>query len=154
MSGFKVWALPALAVLFCVSAGFARDDKFISRQEIRTTAGTIVRAHRAVNIGKHYTGDLSLSIRHQKFAVTLWNSGEFKRALYQTIRARRLSFAAIKANGGRISGPEWSALNRYKAFPDAEIDADFQKNGPQESLKDEDYASQDSAKISVDIDIK
>jgi hypothetical protein len=155
MSKIRLITLVSLAGLLVAGFAFAAPmHKVEARREISKTKLVIIRAHRAVSHGKNYTGDLALSIRHQKFAITLFNSGEFERSLYQTIRARRLAFAAIRANKGTITRRELADLGVYKSHTDEDLDGDFQKNGPQEDVKDEDVSSQDPVKVSADLDVK
>jgi len=155
MSTFKPLALVSLIWLLAAGSAFAFNiHRADARREITATRYVIIRAHRAVNQGRVFTGDLALAVRHQRFAISLFKAGEFERSFYQTIRARRLAYAAIRANKGAITRRELAEIEVYNAHSDEELDADFQKNGPQESIKDEDVVSQDSAKLDIDIVVK
>ena len=154
MSKIRLFTLVTLAGLLVAGFSFAAPmHRAEAKKEITKTKLVIIRAHKAVNHGKNFTGDLALSIRHQRFAITLFNSGEFERSLYQTIRARRLAFAAIRANKGVISPRDLADIRIYKSHADADLDSDFEKNGPKEDVKDEDVTAQDSGKVSADLDI-
>jgi hypothetical protein len=125
-----------------------------AKREIGVTASVIVRARRAVFIGKNYTGDLAQSVRHQNFAVALYNSGEFRRSINQTVYARRRAFKAIKANKGIISSQELDYANNYSLPSDDKLDSEIQQSGQTDNMKDEDITSQDSGKTQDDTDIE
>ncbi len=61
---------------------------------------------------------------------------------------------AIQANKGRVSKQEISEVNKSKVPSDDEIDSDFQKNAPQEDVKDEEVAKKEPAKVQADIDVQ
>lgn len=155
MLKFKLLALPSFIVLFCVCC--APNPRYtemkIARQEIGVTASVIVRARKAVYIGKIYTGDLANSINHQKFAIALYNAGEFRRSINQTRYARRRAFKAIQANNGVISGQELASIDSNNGPSDDKMESEVQKNG-QDDAKDQDVTSQDTGKAQDDSDIQ
>ena len=110
-----------------------RDDAAIV---IHRTRITIEGDQIAVIKGKIYTGDLARAIAHQHFARRLFLRGAYLRAIHQSLRARRLAFASIKANHAEMRA-EWQLnameQNYSKASPaDGDLDKEMEPN-PQDA---------------------
>jgi hypothetical protein len=110
------------------------------------TVPAIVEARNLVKENKNYTGDLGLSIAHQKHAVNLFKRGVYRGAIHHSRRARLLAFRAIKANNGAIRGAWRFSSDDKIAFgqipSDSQLDSELPDQGPaddqaaQENLDD------------------
>lgn len=130
-------------------AGPAQVKKHQAKRIIRKTAVVILIAHKKVKEGKVYTGNLARAISHQKFAIHLYKTGKYFRAIHHSRRARMLALAAIKANkGGETSDMNYSKEDEalFKAGPnDEELDKDLAAARPTEPTKDEDIIGAEPA---------
>jgi hypothetical protein len=134
----------------------ARDD---AKMIIHRTSGVIIEGQRDEARGRVYTGDyLSASIAHQHMAVRLFQQGKYERAINQSVRARNLAFAAIRANRGVIR-PEWQFDAREQGYiktapPDRDLDAEVRTGGVDVDLKDEKAAGTSYNDLDINVNIK
>jgi len=131
------------------SAGPPQVKKHQAKRIIRKTAVVILIAHKKVKEGKIYTGNLARATSHQKYALHLYRTGKYFRAIHHSRRARMLALAAIKANkGGETSDMNYSKEDEalFKAGPnDDELDKDLAAARPTEATKDEEIIGSEPA---------
>jgi hypothetical protein len=65
---------------------------------LRRTHYVLNEAYAAVRIGQVYTGNLSMAVRHQRFARALYRRGLYARAIHHSRFARAEAIAAIQVN--------------------------------------------------------
>lgn len=154
----RILIIPAVLVLFISSSVYAermgREDA-MARQVLKRTAVVIFQAQKAVARHKVYTGDLSKAIQNQKYAKTLYGSGEFRRSIHHSLYARRLASLAIRANRGyvRPSDMENESERKFRSEKGAPSEAELDVSAQKEmavSGKDEDFAK---AKLDLDVNI-
>ena len=130
-------------------AGPPQVKKHQAKRIIRKTAVVILIAHKKVKEGKVYTGNLARAVSHQKFAIHLYKTGKYFRAIHHSRRARTLALAAIKANkGGESADMNYSKEDEalFKAGPnDEELDKDLAAARPTEPIKDEEIIGAEPA---------
>ena len=86
-------------------------------------------------------------MRHQRHAKNLYKNGNFVRAIHQSRMARRLAFAAIKANKGTIdTNDNFDKDENVKKGP---TDSELTNELPADNVTDQDLIN---AEIS-DIDL-
>jgi hypothetical protein len=133
-----------------------RED---AKTVIHRTSGVIIEGQRDEARGRVYTGDnLSASIAHQHLAIRLFQQGKFERAINQSIRARNLAFAVIRANRGVIR-PEWqfNAMEQgyvKRAPAEADLDAEVRTGGVDMGLKDEKAAGTSYSDLDINVNVK
>lgn len=123
--------------------------KHQAKRIIRKTAVVILVAHKKVNEGKVYTGNLARAVSHQKFALHLYREGKYFRAIHHSRRARMLALAAIKANkGAETADMKYSQDDEalFKAGPkDDELDKELAAARPADSASDEEVIGAEPA---------
>lgn len=132
-------------------SSFAQPAKRIAAKKcIRRTSVVMMHAHKKLKENKVYTGHMSKSVRHQRFARLLFRQGKFVRAIHQSRRARQLAFLVIQANKGTIE-KDWEFTNEEnpKGGPS---DAELEKELPEDKEKttDEKLAGEDLKDVDVD----
>jgi hypothetical protein len=132
-----------------------RDD---ARAIIHRTVAAIVEGQRDVSIGRVYTGDLSASIAHQHLAVRLFRQGQYERSIHQSIRARNLAFAAIRANKAEIRA-EWQFDDRERGYlgrapAEADLDGEVRTGGIDVDLRDDRAAVTHYGDLDVDVEMR
>ncbi len=95
----------ALILLFAgvtlYGQNYSRREKRFAENVLKKTVNVILAAQKTVQNGRVYTGDLAKAVRHQRFAKFLLENGKYDRAVRQSLRARQLAYAAMKANRAR-----------------------------------------------------
>jgi hypothetical protein len=135
-----------------------QDMREDARAIIHRTVGVIVEAQNAVARGRVYTGDLSASIAHQHLAVRLFRQGQNEGAIHQSMRARNLAFAAIRANKAEIRA-EWQFDDRERGYlgrapAEADLDGEVRTGGIDADLKDERASVSHYADLDVDVEVR
>ncbi len=111
-----------------------------AKRVLRRTNVTIHHAKKQLAEHQNKTGDLAKAVSHQRYAISLLRRGMDKRAIAHSRRARRLAFASIQANQGKI--PEGMQFAEGEGsddgFSDDQLDADLDKEfGSQVVLEDD-----------------
>lgn len=73
-------------------------DSGTARSVLRTTASIIISARKAVRNNRVFTGNLSLAVQHQKYALSLFDMGAYNNAISHSLRARSLAQSTMKDN--------------------------------------------------------
>lgn len=155
---FAIGFLLILLPLAVEKASFAKQPhhpevkKVVAHRVIHKTAIVILVAHKKVNEGKVYTGNLARAIAHQHFARKLYREGKYLRAIHHSRRSRILAIMAIKANKG-VEESSWKFNKEeeesMKGAPsENELDKALAKEMPNEPSKDEDVVT-----TSPDVDV-
>ena len=95
-------SLILFGILVSTNAYAQFGDRSAAYRFINRTNKIIRHAGRVVKRHKNFTGDLAKSIEHQKYAKKLYLSGEYKRSIFHSQRARNLARIAIKVNKGKM----------------------------------------------------
>jgi len=139
-----------LLIGFSISSFAQPAQRVAARKCIKRTAVVIMRAHKKLQENKVYTGNMSKSVRHQRYARILFRKGKFARAIHQSRRARQLAFLVIQANKGVIEKDmELTAEEKPAGAPS---DDELEKELPAdtEGTTDEKLATSDLKDIDLD----
>lgn len=156
----KIAGLMLLSLLFVTSSYAQVQTKPIAKREqaqkppserskhvINKTAKVIHDAHKAVQQGKNYTGDLAASVKHQKYALKLYKEGKYKLAAEHSLYARKRAVMSIKANNADVNPIyEKSPKNADKLTPDSELETEV-SNMPDEN--EQELAKEETLEITV-----
>ena len=140
----------ALIMMIGLSSFAQPGQKAAAKKAIRRTTVVMIHAHKKLKENKVYTGNMSKSVRHQRYARFLFRQGKFVRAIHQSRRARQLAFLVIQANKGVVEKDmELTAEEKPAGAPS---DADLEKELPAdtEGLTDEKLATGDLKDIDLD----
>jgi hypothetical protein len=111
----KLFIFCAVTLTLVNAGSIQAQERMHTRMFLNRTNLIIRDAKETVAVGKVYTGDLVKAVHHQRFARTLFREGKFERAVLHSMRARELSFAAIKANKHEIR-KDWELKREEKAL--------------------------------------
>jgi len=139
-----------LSIGFSVSSFAQPAQRIAARKCIKRTTVVMMHAHKKMQENKVCTGNMSKSVRHQRYARFLFRNGKFARAIHQSRRARQLAFLVIQANKGVIEKDMELTVEEKPAG--APSDADLEKELPAdtEGLTDEKLAGTDLKDIDLD----
>lgn len=138
-------------LLFAGFTSFAQPGQRIAAKKcIRRTTVVMMHAHKLLKENKVYTGNMSKSVRHQRYARFLFRKGKFVRAIHQSRRARQLAFLVISANKG-TANKDWE-LTSEENPAGAPTDAELEKELPadKDNMTDEKLANEDLKDIDVE----
>lgn len=151
---FRIIAI--LAFLLIQTSLFAQEPNVPKEKALNVLLRTnrvIGHAHRAVKMGKVYTGDLAKAVRHERLAKRLYLKGMYHKAIVHSKRARLLAIQAIKANNVKPTSdcsitPEEEKLVGQSPS-DQDLDNELSKENV-EDVKEQDLVNNNN----LDLDVK
>lgn len=84
-----------------------------------------------------YTGNLALAYSNQRYAVDLYNSGQYHNAIEYSLYARRLGYQAIQASGTRYSAPRYNDESRFRSRDDRQLKEELSRAYPDRPVDDQ-----------------
>ncbi|GAB4292105.1 MAG: hypothetical protein Kow0068_17370 [Marinilabiliales bacterium] len=135
-SVLKITSLMIFAIIIMATSAYSQVDKPIAQREkpqkapverskmvIDRTAKVIHEAHKALQQGKNYTGDLAAAVKHQKYAIQLHKEGKYKLAAEHSLYARKRAVKVLKANNVDVNPMyEKQPKNAENLTPDSELE--------------------------------
>ena len=133
------------------------DSKLPAQKFILKTTSAIQAAATQFKTNKVATGDLANAYAHQRYAVSLFNSGLHVRAVYHSRLARQFAIKSLKANKASnaqsfsVDSSESGIFNvKSGMVSEGELMNDLKKQNGENTLSDIQVSSMSFSDISAD----
>jgi len=154
MNNFKTSVIFILLAFFSLSMANGQQPvaKDKAKNVLLKTNRLIGHAHMSVKRGKVYTGNLGKAVRHERYAKSLYEKGNYLRSIQHSRRARLLALEAIKANKVKPTSDANFTPEETELIGSAPTDKELEDELTTEKVaevKDEDLINSNNLNINV-----
>jgi hypothetical protein len=123
----------------CIGFAYARPnpENRQARITINRTNAVLRDAQDSVRGRGVYTGDLALAYSNQRYAIDLYNNGQYHNAIEYSLYARRLGYQALQSNGARYRLQRYSDESRLPSRDDRQLKEELSRAYPDRPVDDQ-----------------
>jgi len=132
-------AVGFVSLMSCIGFVYARPnpEDQQARLTINRTNAVLQEAQNSVRGNRVYTGNLAVAYSNQKYAVDLYNGGQFRSAIDYSLYARKLGYQAIQSNGVRYTLPRYNDESQFRPRDDRQLKEELARAYPNQPADDQ-----------------
>jgi hypothetical protein len=132
-------SLGLVSLMSCVGFVYVRPnpEDQQARITINRTNDILQDAQNSVRGRRVYTGNLAYAYYNQRYAVDLYNNGQYHNAIEYSLYARRLCYQALQSNGARYPVTRYNDESQFRSRDDRQLNDELRRAYPEQPADDQ-----------------